>query len=317
MRAAVIAGPGQSEVEHRTIPEPGPGEVRIRLEGCGVCGSSLPLWEGRPWFQYPSEPGSPGHEGWGVVDATGPNVSGIQVGDRVAALSYRAYAEYDIAAATAVVPLPENLAGRFFPGEPLGCAVNIFRRADIQAGQTVVIIGIGFLGALLTRLATRAGARVIAISRRPFALELALELGADIAMPLDDHSKIVSQVQKLTGGEGAERVIEAVGSQWPLDLATDLTRVRGRLVIAGYHQDGPRQVNMQLWNWRGLDVINAHERDPEVYVQGIRGAVEAVSSGLLNPARLYTHTFPLDRLDQAFEIMRERPDGFLKALVLT
>jgi threonine dehydrogenase-like Zn-dependent dehydrogenase len=317
MRAAVIAGPRQSEIEHRTIPEPGPGEVRIRLEGCGVCGSSLPLWEGRSWFHYPAEAGSPGHEGWGVVDAIGPGVSGVQPGDRVAALSYRAYAEYDIALASAVVPLPENLAGNFFPGEPLGCAVNIFRRSDIQVGHTVVIIGIGFLGALLTRLATRAGARVIAISRRPFALELARELGADIAMPLDDHDKIVGQVQKLTDGEGAERVIEAVGSQWPLDLATDLTRVRGRLVIAGYHQDGPRQVNMQLWNWRGLDVINAHERDPNVYVEGMRGAVEAVSSGILNPARLYTHTFQLDELDQAFEIMRERPDGFLKALVLT
>jgi threonine dehydrogenase-like Zn-dependent dehydrogenase len=317
MRAAVITGPRQSELEHRTIPEPGAGEVRIRLEGCGVCGSSLPLWEGRSWFQYPAEAGSPGHEGWGVIDAIGGNVGGLQVGNRVAALSYRAHAEYDIAAASAVVPLPENLAGRFFPGEPLGCAVNIFRRSEIEAGQTVVIIGIGFLGALLTRLATRAGARVIAISRRPFAQDLALELGADIAMPLDDHHKIVEHVQKLTGGEGAERVIEAVGSQWPLDLAADLTRVRGRLIIAGYHQDGLRQVNMQLWNWRGLDVINAHERDPEVYVEGIRGAVEAVSSGILNPARLYTHTFPLDELTQAFEMMRERPDGFLKALVLT
>jgi threonine dehydrogenase-like Zn-dependent dehydrogenase len=317
MRAAVIAGPGRSEIEHLTIPQPGPREVRLKLEGCGVCGSSLPLWEGRSWFRYPVEPGSPGHEGWGLVDAVGAEVTTVQPGDRVAALSYRAHAEYDIASATAVVPLPENLAGKFFPGEPLGCAINIFRRSDVRAGQTVVVIGIGFLGALLTRLATRAGARVIAISRRPFALELADELGADITIPLDDHNKIVEQVKQLTGGEGAERVIEAVGSQWPLDLATELTRVRGRLVIAGYHQDGPRQVNMQLWNWRGIDVINAHERDPDIYVEGIRGAVEAVSSGLLNPSRLYTHTFHLDQLDRAFDLMRERPDGFLKALVLT
>jgi threonine dehydrogenase-like Zn-dependent dehydrogenase len=64
-------------------------------------------------------------------------------------------------------------------------------------------------------------------------------------------------------------------------------------------------------------VINAHERDPDIYVEGIRRAVEAVSSGLLNPSRLYTHTFHLDQLDRAFEIMRQRPDGFLKALVLT
>jgi threonine dehydrogenase-like Zn-dependent dehydrogenase len=317
MRAAVIAGPRQIEIEHLIVPEPGPGEVRVRLEGCGVCGSSLPMWEGRSWFQYPAEPGSPGHEGWGVVDAVGPGVGGLTPGDRVAALSYKAYAEYDITAAESIVSLPANLDGTFFPGEPLGCAVNIFRRADIQAGQTVVIIGIGFLGAILTRLASRAGARVVAISRRPFALDLARELGADIAMALDDHQKIVGRVRQLTDGEGAERVIEAVGAQWPLDLATDLTRVRGRLIIAGYHQDGPRQVNMQLWNWRGLDVINAHERDPRLYVEGMRGAVEAVSSGILDPARLYTHTFPLDQLDHAFEVMRERPDGFLKALVLT
>jgi threonine dehydrogenase-like Zn-dependent dehydrogenase len=317
MRAAVIAGPRQIELEHRTLPEPAPGQVRVRLEGCGVCGSSLPLWEGRPWFQYPTDPGSPGHEGWGVVDIVGEGVSGLRPGDRVAALSYRAYAEYDIAPADAVVPLPATLADQAFPAEPLGCAVNIFRRSDIHAGQTVVIIGIGFMGALLTRLASRAGARVIAISRRPFALDVARELGADIAITLDDHHRILGEVRQLTAGEGAERVIEAVGAQWPLDLAGELTRVRGRLIIAGYHQDGLRQVNMQLWNWRGLDVINAHERDPAVYAEGIRGAVEAVSSGLLNPSRLYTHTFHLDELDQAFEIARERPDGFLKALVLT
>src|ERR687897_3020562 len=99
----------------------------------------------------------------------------------------------------------------------------------------------------------------------------------------------------------SERVIEVVGLQWPLDLAGELTRIRGRLVIAGYHQDGPRQVNMQLWNWRGLDVINAHERDPAVYVEGIRGAVEAVSSGVLDLSRLFTHTYGLDHLDQGME----------------
>jgi threonine dehydrogenase-like Zn-dependent dehydrogenase len=195
--------------------------------------------------------------------------------------------------------------------------MNIFRRSDIQSGHTVAIIGVGFLGAILTRLASRAGARVIAISRRPFALDLARELGADVTIPLDDHDRIVEQVQRLTGGEGADRVLEVVGAQWPLDLAGELTRIRGRLVIAGYHQDGPRQVNMQLWNWRGIDVINAHERDPAAYVGGIHDAVEAVSSGLLNPARLYTHTFSLDQLGQAFQMMEQRPDGFLKALVLT
>ena len=317
MRASVVAGPGRVEVEHLVVPEPGPGEVRIRLEGCGVCGSNLALWEGRPWFQYPSPAGAPGHEGWGIVDAVGAGVFALTPGQRVAALSYRAYAEYDIAAAAAVVPLPERLSNTPFPGEPLGCAINIFRRSDISADHTVAIIGIGFLGALLTRLASQSCSRVIAISRRPFALNLAREMGADVTIPMEDHGEIIRQVQDLTGGQGADRVLEVVGTQWPLDLAGELTRVRGRLIIAGYHQDGARQVNMQLWNWRGLDVINAHERDPAIYVEGIRGAVETVANGILDPARLYTHSFDLDQLDQAFEMMCQRPDGFLKALVLT
>jgi threonine dehydrogenase-like Zn-dependent dehydrogenase len=317
MRAAVVTAPGQVKIEEFALPEPGTGEVRLRLEGCGVCGSNLPLWEGRPWFDYPTPAGAPGHEGWGVVDALGPGVRGLALGDRVAALSYRAYAEYDLARADAVVPLPESLAGRPLPGEPLGCAVNVFRRSDIRPGQTVVIIGIGFLGAVLVRLASDAGARVIAISRRPFALEIARRFGAEFTLPLADYARVASEVQAVTGGVGADRTIECVGLQQPLDLAGELTRVRGRLVIAGYHQEGQRQVNMQLWNWRGLDVINAHERDPQVYLDGIRTAVGAVGSGVLDPSPLYTHTFGLARLDEALETMRVRPDGFLKALVVT
>ena len=315
MRAAVIAGPGELRVERVERPEPGPGQVRVRLEGCGVCASNLTPWAGPEWMRFPTDPGGLGHEGWGVIDAIGPEVEGLSVGDRVAALSYRSYAEYDVADAQAVALLPPSLAGQPFPGEPLGCAMNIFRRSDVQPGQTVAIVGIGFLGAVLTRLATDAGARVIAVSRRPYSLEVARRMGAAETIAMEDHYAIIEQVQALTGGKLCERTIEAVGKQWPLDLAAELTAERGRLVIAGYHQDGPRQVNMQLWNWRGLDVVSAHERDPEIYLQGVREAVEAVASGRLDPRPLYTHTYPLERLDEALNATRDRPEGFLKALV--
>jgi threonine dehydrogenase-like Zn-dependent dehydrogenase len=72
---------------------------------------------------------------------------------------------------------------------------------------------------------------------------------------------------------------------------------------------------MQLWNWRGLDVVSAHERDPAEYLRGMRDAVAAVASGRLDPAPLYTHRFPLARLGEALDMTRDRPDGFLKALV--
>jgi threonine dehydrogenase-like Zn-dependent dehydrogenase len=315
MRAAVLEGPGRMAVREVALPEPGPGQVRVRLEGCGVCASNLTPWEGPEWMQFPGDPGSLGHEGWGVIDAVGEGVSGLAAGDRVAALSYKSYAEFDLAEADAVVRLPDSLKEKPFPGEPLGCAMNIFRRSEIEAGQTVAIVGIGFLGALLTRLATDAGARVIAISRRPFSLDVARQFGAAEVIPMEDHNFIIERVKELTGGKFCDRVIEAVGKQWPLDLASELVKERGKLIVAGYHQDGPRQVNMWLWNWRGIDVINAHERDPAAYAQGIRDAVEAVASGRLDPTPLYTHTYPLDRLGEALDATRDRPDGFLKALV--
>jgi threonine dehydrogenase-like Zn-dependent dehydrogenase len=315
MRASVIAAPGEARLRTVERPQPGPGQVLLQLEGSGVCASSIPLWEGRSWFDYPQPPGAPGHEGWGRVAALGEDVTQLKLGERVAALTYRAHAEYDVAEANAVVPLPESLAGADVPGEPLGCAYNIFRRSGIEPGQTVAIVGIGFLGAILTRLASHAGARVIAISRRRFALDVARELGAADAIVMDDHWRILEEVKRLTDGRWCERVIEAVGLQWPLDLAGELMAERGRLVIAGYHQDGPRQVDMQMWNWRGIDVVNAHERDPRAYVEGMRGAVELMSAGILDPSRLYTHRFGLDELGRALELTRDRPDGFLKAVV--
>jgi len=316
MQAAVIVAPGRVEVQAVAIPTPGPDEVLVKLEGCGVCASNLPVWEGREWFHYPLVPGNPGHEGWGRIAAVGANVHNFAVGERVAMLSYHAYAQYDLAAAAATVKLPAALDGQPFPAEPLACAMNVFARSQIEAGQRVAIIGIGFLGALLTTLATQAGAEVIAISRRPFALEIARQFGAAHTIPMEDHWQIIEQVKGLTQEAGCDCVIEAVGKQWPLDLAAELTRIRGRLVIAGYHQDGLRQVNMQLWNWRGLDVINAHEREAAVYVAGMRAAVAAVADGRLDPTPLYTHQFKLSTLGDALQMAGARPDGFFKALVM-
>lgn len=73
---------------------------------------------------------------------------------------------------------------------------------------------------------------------------------------------------------------------------------------------------MQLWNWRGFDVINAHERDPAVAVRGMRQAVEAIGSGLIDPKLLITHRYPLDRLGEALDATRHRPGNFVKAVVV-
>ncbi|HYY25330.1 MAG TPA: zinc-binding dehydrogenase [Candidatus Udaeobacter sp.] len=313
MRALRITAPRRAEIEEVPLPEPGASQVRVRLEGCGVCGSNLAVWQGRSWFDYPFQPGAPGHEGWGKVDKVGPGVDSVRIGDRVALLSYNAYAEYDVADVNAIVPVPP--ASAIFPGEALGCAINIFRRSDIQRGQTVAIIGIGFLGALLVQIAVRTGARVIAISRRQFALDIARRCGAIETLALEDGKTVTGSVMELTRNDGCERVIEAAGEQPALDLASELVGVRGRLIIAGYHQDSARRVNMQLWNWRGIDVVNAHERDPQTYLEGMWAAAAEVKHGALNPTPLYTHSFALEESADAFSALERRADGFLKAWI--
>ena len=307
MTAATVVAPGVVRLDGRPAPEPGNGEVLIRVEGCGVCGSNVPVWEGRPWFDYPLRPGEPGHEGWGRVERLGPGVSGLEPGTRVAYLSQTAFAEFDLVPAGHVVALPDELDDTPVPGEALGCALNVLERSRIAASDRVAIVGAGFLGLLLVQLAAAAGARVTAFGRRPFVLQLATELGAADATLLTEAPQSAN----------FDCAIEAAGVQATLDVASRLVRERGLLVIAGYHQDGRREVDLQSWNWRGLDVVNAHERDPSAYLKGMRHAVEAVRKGVLQVEPLLTHRFALHELDHALDAARDRPDGFVKAVVLT
>jgi NADPH2:quinone reductase len=283
-----------------------------------VCGSDMGPWKGLHGLSYPMPAGAPGHEVFGTIEALGPGVEGLTPGQPVTALTYRAYAEYDLARAADIVPLPAALGDRPVLGEPVACAVNVIRRAGVREGDVVVLLGTGFLGALLLQLLRAPGApeprRVIAVSRRRPSDDLAERLRADEYLTYDDD--VHGRVDAASGGQKADVVLEATGAQRPLDLGAELTRVRGRLVIAGYHQDGPRSVNMQLWNWRGIDVINAHERDPEIYRQGMEEGVRLLAGGGLDLTPLITHTFPLADINRAFTMTEERPDGFLKSVVV-
>jgi threonine dehydrogenase-like Zn-dependent dehydrogenase len=315
MIAAVLTKPQTFSLQHTASPEIQEDQVIIKVQGCGICASSIPVWEGREWFQYPLLPGAPGHESWGIVTETGGAVNHLQTGDRVAFLSGNGYAEYDIASENSIVKLPRELDDKPFPGEPLGCALNIFERSNISASDVVAIIGIGFLGALLCQLAKKRGAKVIAVSRREFSLDYARKFEADEIIPLTSAWEVKNKVAEITGNAFCTRVIEATGKQEAIDIATEIVCEGGRLIIAGYHQDGMRQVNMQTWNWKGIDVINAHERDTSKYISGMQKAINAVSTGIIDPALLYTDILSLDDIGKGFDLTTSRPDGFMKALV--
>jgi threonine dehydrogenase-like Zn-dependent dehydrogenase len=271
MRSVVVARGRIARTVHVPLPRPSPGDVLIEIEGCGVCGSSLPFWEGREWFSYPAEAGAPGHEVWGRTTD----------GRRVAALCFHGFAEWDVASAETLVELPPALDGLPFPGEALACAVNVARCARVGAGERVAVVGMGFLGTTVAHL-------------------------------LPD----VTAVRRDTRADGEfDVVVEAAGTQSALDTASRLVAPGGRLVVAGFHQDGPRTVDMQRWNWRGIDVLNAHEREPQAYVSGMREAVRLACDGVLDLEALVTHRLTLDELGRAFELARTRPNGFVKAVV--
>jgi threonine dehydrogenase-like Zn-dependent dehydrogenase len=200
-------------------------------------------------------------------------------------LSFHGFAEMDTASAEACVVLPSELDGLPFPGEALGRAVNVVQRSRIEAGHVVAIVGMGFLGTAIAALCRHLGAEVVPVPRE--------------SVPQGSF----------------ERVVEAAGTQASLDVASRLVAEGGVLVVAGYHQDGLRQVDLQSWNWRGLDVVNAHERLLSRQIEGIAQAATLAVEGAFDLERLCTHVFGSEQLAQAFEAARLRPPGFIKALV--
>ncbi|MEM2514482.1 MAG: zinc-binding dehydrogenase, partial [Candidatus Bathyarchaeia archaeon] len=118
-----------------------------------------------------------------------------------------------------------------------------------------------------------------------------------------------------TDGRGADVVIEAVGEQSSLDVATKIAKIRGTLVIFGYHVGEPRIIDMERWNWKGLDVINAHERETEVYMEGMRIGINLLSKGKIKIKPLITHIYPLEQINRAFTEIEVKIKGLIKAVI--
>jgi threonine dehydrogenase-like Zn-dependent dehydrogenase len=304
VRALSLSAPGRIEVVEVAEPVPGAGEVVVRIRACGVCGSDLNAWRGVAGIDYPLPPGAPGHETLGDVVALGEGVETLSVGQRVTGLLWNGLAELGVGRAADLVPIA---TGDQMLGEPLACAMNVVRRARIGPGDRLAIVGFGYLAALIVNLLPPGIGEWIAISRRADSRDLAVQLGAAAAYDFNDVPS--------AAWDGFPIVIEAAGVQQALDYATWLTAFGGRLVIAGYHADGPRTVNMQSWNWKGIDVINAHERQPAAYVAALQSALALLQTRPIDVARLHTHHLPLDRASEAFRLADERPAGFVKAIV--
>jgi len=304
MRVAVLNAPRQLEIADAPVPDPGAGEVLLRVANCGVCASELDMWEGRAAIEYPR---FPGHEVSGTVERVGPGVRSLRPGEPVAAwVTERGLADYVTARAehcfpAGAVPLDLALA------EPLACAVNAVERAAVALGDDVVIVGAGFMGHLVHKLVQLKGPRAVTVAdTRADALERAAALGA---------TRTVDVRREPLAGLDADVAFEVTGVQAGLLAAGDAVRMSGKLVIVGFHQGGSREIPLGAWNWMALDIVNAHFRDAETIMRGMRTGMRLLTSGALALDDLVTHRFALEDVNDAFAVAVEKPDGFVKASI--
>src|SRR3954453_23228639 len=222
-----------AEVEQ---PQPGPGEVRLRVTAAGV--NFIDVYHRTGLYPMPL-PLIPGAEGAGVVNAVGPGVETVRVGDRVASTELRgAYAEYAVVPADRVVPIPDGVSDEQAAAvllQGLTAHYLVHDSYRVQAGDTVVVhAAAGGVGLLLTQLATKLGARVIGTVSALEKEKLARDAGA---AEIIGYDSIAEDVRRLTDGQGVPAAYDGVGRN-TFDASLASLRPHGVLVLYGY-SSGP------------------------------------------------------------------------------
>ena len=315
MRSAVLYGPHDFRIEEFQTPEYSANECLIRVKACGVCHSEQHQWQHKiPGLEYPRRIG---HEVSGKVINVGSKIKDYKVGDRVAVwIDSNGYSDEVVAGADRIFKISSNISFEEALAEPIGCTTNGILRTKIQLGDKVALVGTGFMGLILLQQIKLQGASlVIAIDLRDDLLELASQLGADATIN-PSKENVVEKINELTGNKKVDVSFEVGGSQATLNLAADICRMEGKLVIFGYHP-GERKINdLGYWNWMAFNIINAHFRNINTILHGSRLGIELLNEGKLNMKKLVTHTFPLERIEEAFSMAEKKPKGFVKSVIV-
>jgi L-iditol 2-dehydrogenase len=340
MRAAVIRGRGAVVLEELPRPEPGPGDVRVRVLACGICGSDLHLLQAG-FFA----PGAvPGHEFAGVVDAVGPGVTGVAPGTRVAVEPFRTCGtcaecedgrdpccrEARLLGLHAPGGLAEHVvvpAGRCFPApaelrpevaalaEPLAVCLHGLRRGRFSAGQRVLVLGAGSLGLLALVAARAAGAGEVWITaRHAHQAALARELGADRVL----DAGAAAELDAAARGRPVDLVVETVGGRSETFApGAAAARPGAAIVVLGVFL-APVVLETLPFLLKELSLVWSY-----CYAHPRGGArpdfADALSLLARDPeraARLVTHALPLAAAERAFAVAADRKAGAVKVSVL-
>lgn len=314
MHAAMLQAPGKFTVETVPIPVPGDDEILVRTKACGICTSELDIWEGRlEGLEYPR---FIGHEPSGIVEAVGRKVKSFSPGDHVSVWSEgKSYAEFFTTPAAYAAKLHPGTPLELALGEPIACSTNGVLKADPQLNDSVCLVGCGFMGLIMLQVFKARGAGLcVAVDTRETILAVARQLGATHTLN-PNTTDVSTAVKELTGGRGVDIGVEAAGRQATLDLAANVVRMEGKLVVFGFHTGPPRQVPWGFWNWMAFSIINGHVRSAHIYVHGMKTGLGLLEAGKLNMEPLVTHRFSLGEINKGFEIASAKQEGFVKGII--
>ena len=317
MPAALATGLRRIRCDEIPIPEPTPGKVLVRTSLASICGSDLHIvYMGWNAHEFPLAHGYPGHEGVGeVIDAGGTDFS---PGDLVLTVPNiwvsRVFAEYQLIDPQFLLELPSEVPqGHLLMAQQLGTVVFGCRRLPSLLGQTVAVIGQGSVGLFHDFMLRRLGAhRIIAIEPVAERLDAGRALGIDEAIDVTGQ-KATEAVLDLTKGEGADLVIEAVGSVETLNQALRIARPLGRVAVFGL----PPTMERVPFDWdtffrRRLDLHTVFGAQDEPGLPAFRLAVDFITRGEIDMAPFVTHQLPIAEVQEAFDLAHSKEDGALK-----
>jgi len=309
--AAMLVEPRRFELREEEV-EVRPDQVWVRVEACGVCHSEMVFYLGK--WQGMRFPLAMGHEHAGVIEEVGSDVRGWKVGDRVTCLPGPGFATHVATDPSQIARVPDGLEIDHALGEPLQCAARCARSAAVEFGDSVFLIGCGFMGLLtMCGLVGNGAAEIIAVDTNPHRLQLAKELGATVTLNPKEVD-VVEETLRITEGRGVEVAIEATGKPEPLEIASRVLRTpRPKLVLVGWH-NVPATYNLSHWA-NGAVVHNPHPAyslNPE---EDIRRGLWAAQKGIFPMERMVTHRFALKDIGRAFEMALSQEDGYIKGVV--
>ena len=311
-RQAVLVAPRRFEISDAEVSLPD-DHILVKLQGSGMCTSELPLWTGQK-ADYPSVLG---HEGWGVVVDKGKNVSGrVKAGDRVTGLPMKCFAEYFMQPEWCTMVLQPGLKQECVLGEPYYCVNNVVRAAHPVIGDALVVIGLGPMGQWTVQaLASRALHSLIAVDIEDRKLQMALEAGATHAVNSKSCDPLET-IKKITGGRMADVVVEGTGAKPGMDLAVNVLRrgPRPRLVVMSFFKK-PIEIDITRLCGVSAEVIHAHPGITADRPDHCRRTEIMINNGVFKSDHLVTHRYPLDRINEGFQALENRPDGYVKGIV--